>query len=572
MSAALLIATGRYDDAKFQSLSAPVQDVEAFSTVLRHPDIGAHRSRDTTTLIDPTLQQLRTTIATLCANRNPDELLLIYLSGHGIVNDQGQLFFPCRNTDSLHLEQTAYSVSELQSYLEASRSQRQVIMLDCCFSGTFAKNMIAPADIDAIAQQLVSNRRALLTSPWSIEYSPKYKSGSPSRYTQYLLNGLETGMADEKTLDGEITVAELHDYIRTRLEEDLPSLYPKLYSTGNGYDIAIAHAPYLEFRREAVSLANRGEISIVGQNILEQLRQKLGIESTIADAIKKDVLLPYQHQAQKQRQFDDVRAQVSRREMPISDNTQAELLRLRQIFDLQDDSIPTPVAAPINAVASDPSPTLLPPDPVEANEAEPPAPENRVTRFFRERGLMPTPLSDGAPLDEPEPRTASPFSQLLQHRNSSDRLRLAIAGAAVLALLAAVLWAAFQPITQPNSPTEFFSEGLRRAKNGDRKGAIEAYTQAIDRNGNNANFYYNRGIEFARAGDPNRAIDDYNQAIQFDRAFADAYFNRANVYASRGDRAGAIRDYQQAARLYQQQNQPQLQRDALNAVDRLQQQ
>lgn len=580
MSAALLIGVGQYDQATFQPLSAPAQDVSELQELLRNPYIGASRESEVIVLNEPTLLQVRSAIAALCSNRKPDELVLVYFSGYGIVNDRGQLFLPCRDTDAERLDQTAYSTNELQACLEACRSQQQVIILDCCFSGSFAKGMVSPADVDAIGQQLSSKRRALLTSPWSIDYSPKHKSGNPSTYTQYLLNALETGMADgdvHRSLDGKTTVLDLYHYIRTRLEEDLPAMYPKLYSIGQSGDIVIAQAPYLEFRREALGLALFGEISIVGHNILEELRLKYGIPTEIANSIKQDVLLPYQHQAQKRRRFEDIEAEVSRREMPLSDNTKVELMRLREIYELEDNPFarsPLPVTeAPIDTPASPANAVVV--DPASDEPAsEAPAPENRVTRFLRDRGLIPTPLRT-APRDPSEADVSSPDQP--NRSAPPDAWRLALVTLAVLSLLGAVLWVAFMPIFPRSNPqfataNAWFNEALQRSQRRDRSGAIDAYTQALNLNPNNPVFYYNRGIEHARAGDLNRAIADYNLAIQYNPAFADAYFNRANALASRGDRTGALRDYREAERLYRQQGLTELERDAQNAIRNLERQ
>ncbi|MCU0552175.1 MAG: caspase family protein, partial [Leptolyngbya sp. Prado105] len=146
MTEALLIGISQYDDASFQALAASDRDSAALQELLRRPDIGASRTDDVTLLNNPTLQQLRETIETFCTLREPHEPVIIYLSGYGIVTDEPELFLPCRNTDRSHLEQTAYSLSQLKAELEACASQQQTVILDCCFSGTFAKDMIAPQD------------------------------------------------------------------------------------------------------------------------------------------------------------------------------------------------------------------------------------------------------------------------------------------------------------------------------------------------------------------------------------------------------------------------------------------
>jgi len=571
MTEALLISIGQYDDASFPALSATTQDVEALKELLRRPDIGTSRTNGVMVPNQPTLNELRETIETFCTLRDPDETALIYLSGHAIIDDQGQLFFPCRDTTRAHLEQTAYPLSELKAELETCRSQQQVIILDCCFSGTFTNGMIAAQEFDTIAQKFVSTRRALLTSPTSIEYSARDKSRAQSTYTQFLLDALKTGMADgiaNQPLDGTVDVTELHAYITTHLQETLPALSPTLHSQENGYRIIVVNAPYLEFRRQVMGLASQGEISIVGHNIIQEQQIKEGIPQDVANSIREDAMLPHRLQAEKQRQYDRILEDISRRESPLTDNTQAELMQLRQVMGLPLASEPLPVTFANQDVQD----TTAPPIEVDAIPAESPVESETqletsgsgFTQFLRNRRLLPAPDTESEPANGISP----------------ELIRLGLASLLILGLFSAVLWALFQPFPgskpQIASAEGWFDEGTRRAQAGNSNAAIEAYTQALNMSptpaNRAANLYYNRGLEYANNGNLDQAFSDYNEAIRLDPALADAYFNRANLAARRGDRSSAIKDYRAAARLYQQQNNKTAQQEAENAIRTLQQQ
>jgi hypothetical protein len=559
MAASLLIGVSQYEDSSFTALPAAAKDVDVLQEAFRHPNIGALRSSEVAVLKDPDLVQLRGAIEALYSNRQPNELVVLYFSGYGVVDDRGRLFLAAKSTSRAMLDDTALSMAELQACLEVCRSQQMVVILDCCFSGTFAKGMVSPSDVDAIGQQLSGKRCAVLTSPWSIEYSPRQKSGELSTYTQYLMNALETGMADgclaNRNLNGEITAVELHEYVRDRIEEEMPALYPKLYTSGQGYEIAVSKAPYLEFRKEALGLASQGEISVVGQSILDEMRVRLGIPQEIAASIRKDAIKPYQQKSQKRQQFEKIRAEVAKHEGQLSDNTRTELVRLQEVYEL-----PAEVR------------TEIPASRIEA----PPAPANRGSEgngaIVETNGRTPLEVQS---LDE-EPAEENRFSRLLQNTVFQDRgftpelLRMAIASLAVLGLLGAVLWVAFQPIQRAankfSSSDDYFKEGFRQAQNRDRKGAIDAYNQAIKLNPENAAAYYNRGIEYAKQGDRNQAIQNYSDAIKFAPTFADAYFNRGNAYFARGERKAALQDFRQAEKLYQQQNRQNERKQAQEAI------
>ncbi|MBW4538183.1 MAG: tetratricopeptide repeat protein [Myxacorys chilensis ATA2-1-KO14] len=580
MTAALLIGVGQYEDKSFSALPAATEDVKKLQDVLQHPHIGAVRASEVASLLDPDLQQVRSALKML-TNCSSNEVVLVYFSGYGIVDDSGQLFLASRTTRRDTLNETALSMAEVQESLENCRSQQQVLILDGCFSGAYAQGMVADSDIDKIGQQLSGKRRVLLTSPWSLDYSPQEKSDL-STYTQCLIEGLSTGMADgigHRTLDGQISIIELHDYICDRIATKLPAAKPRLYTTGHGYEIPIAQAPYLDFRKEALSLASQGGISPVGNKILDALQIKHSVPDAIANQIKAEAVQPFEIQRDKRKQLEDLRTNIAQGGQ-ISDNTQTELMRLQEVYDLSPDSgsryalqpdsnakrdtptlAPYPMAGMAAAGVADPGQqTIAPPPETSLNNPDPP--------------VAPTELDN-----RPSTRLER-MNQFIQERNlprdfSSDGWLIALAGLAVLALLGAVLFAVFQPLLPRSANNfsnaeEFFQDGYRKSQGIDRQGAIDAYTQAIDLDSNNSNFYYNRGIEHAKAGNRPQAIADYNRAISLDPAFADAYFNRANTSLASGDNSAALRDYQQAAKLYGEQKLTDEQKRAQNAATRLQ--
>jgi len=68
-----------------------------------------------------------------------DDLVLIYYSGHGKLNSQGHLYLATKDTENHLLETTSISMEEIKRLMDASRSNKQVIILDCCYSGAAGK-------------------------------------------------------------------------------------------------------------------------------------------------------------------------------------------------------------------------------------------------------------------------------------------------------------------------------------------------------------------------------------------------------------------------------------------------
>ncbi|MBD2472245.1 GUN4 domain-containing protein [Nostoc sp. FACHB-145] len=134
--------------------------------------------------------------------------------------------------------------------MENSRSRQQVIILDCCFSGAFATGMSAKDDdnLDIKKQLVETNKpeevqgRVVITSSTATQYSFEQQGSELSIYTHYLVEGIEKGTADTDN-DGVISVDELHEYARKKVQEAASAMKPGIFAVMQGYKIQLAKAP-----------------------------------------------------------------------------------------------------------------------------------------------------------------------------------------------------------------------------------------------------------------------------------------------------------------------------------------
>ena len=84
--------------------------------------------------------------------------------------------------------------------------------------------------------------------------------------------------------------------------------------------------------------------------------------------------------------------------------------------------------------------------------------------------------------------------------------------------------------------------GTRRQQAGDLKGAIEAYTRAIDLDKTYADVYNNRGVAYMAQKDYSAAFADFTRSIELMPSDA-AYNNRANIYFAQQKMEEAIADF-----------------------------
>ncbi|QZZ21307.1 GUN4 domain-containing protein [Leptothermofonsia sichuanensis E412] len=278
---------------------------------------------------------------------------MLYFSGHGVRDDNGTLYFATRITEKNpqgHIRtSTAVPATALQQYMSRSRSRRQVLILDCCFSGAFANDMKAKAADEAVdvKNQLGGEGRAVLTSSTATQVS--YEKEGSSLYTRYLVKGLETGAADRNN-DGQITVDELHEYAREKVQEAAPTMQPEIYAVKEGYKILIARAPQddpkLVYRKELDERARqkRGKLSPVERRALKFRWQELGLSPQVAETIESEVLQPYQVFWDKLDEFEQAVRETLEYDPQFSTTSRDDLQYLQRVLKLRDEDVASVLA------------------------------------------------------------------------------------------------------------------------------------------------------------------------------------------------------------------------------------
>ncbi len=134
---ALVIGNTEYTDPGLAQLTTPGKDAENFARVLKDPNICAFD--DVITLINQPEPMVREAIDELFDLKKPDDLLLLYFSGHGIKDETGLLYLAVKNTSRHRLRSTAIKSDYIRELMDQSRSKRQVLILDCNNSAAFVQ-------------------------------------------------------------------------------------------------------------------------------------------------------------------------------------------------------------------------------------------------------------------------------------------------------------------------------------------------------------------------------------------------------------------------------------------------
>ena len=371
---ALLIGVSSYGEG-LTAIPSTRLDVAALAEVLRDPQLGGFPSEQVVVLQDPQRTPMERAVELLFANRDPEDLLLLYFSGHGFRDNQRQLLLSCSESRKFGegrepgkvQQSTTLRAAQLHEYMKNS-SNYQLLILDCCFSGAFAEGMVAKDDGALHLEDFGGEGRAVLTSSASIETSSAPEAGEGlSVYTRFLVEGIRTGAADRQQR-GFVDAEDLHLYVSRRVAEAAPAMTPQFFPTRSGHRIRVCRVrldPTVGYRQqlEKLAAARGGELSAAGRVILKEWRaKKLAEGEQISDAqaeqIEAEVLRPWQEYAKKKADFAEtvaaLVAEVDRRQ-GLSAADWAELRQLKDLWKLK----PSDVEETLRRHGLDPATILL---------------------------------------------------------------------------------------------------------------------------------------------------------------------------------------------------------------------
>ncbi len=163
---AIICGTGQYSTPDI-TLHYPVSDAKAIAEAIK---LGANNLFGTDSthvylLTSPgpkstTKKNIQNTFAEVKQKAKPDDIVLVYLSGHGVTwgGEKGDFFYLTTEAsskdadgykDPVIRQKQTISTKEFTLWLNAIPALKQVMIIDACGSGKAVDNLIAKRDIDA---------------------------------------------------------------------------------------------------------------------------------------------------------------------------------------------------------------------------------------------------------------------------------------------------------------------------------------------------------------------------------------------------------------------------------------
>jgi hypothetical protein len=210
---ALLIGTSTYpaDEHNLQTLKGPVKDIAALNRALIDSGAGLFADVDVTLLPEATSARAIRALGRFFGTAARDDILLVYFSGHGKLDQVGRLHLCMQDTESTDLLSTAVSSARISEFADASRARNVVIVLDCCYAGAFRGADLGDAVAGPGRYVLTSCRGTQLANDATVENGTSF-------FTQHLVDGL-LGAAADQDGDGYVSFSDLYAYVDQRLRE-----------------------------------------------------------------------------------------------------------------------------------------------------------------------------------------------------------------------------------------------------------------------------------------------------------------------------------------------------------------
>jgi hypothetical protein len=197
-------------------LKAGNRDVSRIYSILTDQELGACSTDSPKPLHEcKSRNELWDFIAPVIDNWHLTDQFIFYFSGHGTVRN-GRYCLQIGPSSSGVLP-----FDSLMSDLDASGVQRAIIILDACHSGAViqgSKNSNILSSM--IINESIPKGIAIIASSRASQTSHEMPDGSASVFTDLLCRGIETGLEQECTFDGLISVDNIVSYISKKLKKD----------------------------------------------------------------------------------------------------------------------------------------------------------------------------------------------------------------------------------------------------------------------------------------------------------------------------------------------------------------
>ncbi|MEU4352381.1 caspase family protein [Streptomyces sp. NPDC023838] len=220
------------DEPELDPLRGPANDLRELSAALADPEVGL--PWQVTELRDRTSQEVEEAMYDFFEGAAREEQLLLYYSGHGLLDRRDRLFLCTQDTTLARRGLRAVRHSYVTDLMDHCPARAIIVVLDCCYSGRAADakglDMAAPfAGRGRFVMSSCERRGTAKDAPGD---------GEPSLFTGHLVAALRHGAVGR---DGYVTAHQVLRYVDDQLRGS--GQRPCCKTEGETGDVPLARRP-----------------------------------------------------------------------------------------------------------------------------------------------------------------------------------------------------------------------------------------------------------------------------------------------------------------------------------------
>ncbi len=242
------IGTSEYKDTRF-NLNYAAKDAEDMASAFKGNKTFA-KVNSLTITNEKVTPKCTTQIQTFLKDAKPEDVVLVFIAGHGVLDNEYNYYLATHETDFTKPEEGSIRYETIENLFDGVAAIRKTLLIDACHSGEVDKSEMlavtatstekndkvkfrssgagvltnsANAKTSLLVKELFADMRSgtgatVLSSAGGAEYameSAEYKNGI---FTYCLLDGMKSKNADLNG-DGSIMLSELQQYLGNRVSE-----------------------------------------------------------------------------------------------------------------------------------------------------------------------------------------------------------------------------------------------------------------------------------------------------------------------------------------------------------------
>ena len=213
----LAVGINRYADANIPALRYAVPDAEAIANVFKTQGGGRPYAGVRVKLLtdnEATVSNLKFAVRELKDTATENDVAVIFLSGHGVRDRDGNFYFAAHDVDRKNLALTALDWRDFTAALREVRAKRVLVLADTCHAGGIVGD--EAANVEALAAKINKEaHRLVFVSCGGREAAIGREDWGHGAFTKALLEALAGGADADQ--NGSLTFRELRDYVPDRV-------------------------------------------------------------------------------------------------------------------------------------------------------------------------------------------------------------------------------------------------------------------------------------------------------------------------------------------------------------------